>query len=213
MQRVNRKFDDTVSTAAELRDLMGEPGELATRKQLDHLDRHCQDFIALSPFVVVGTFDASGACDVSPRGDAPGFVLVIDDKTLIVPERPGNRRVDSLLNIVETGSIGLLFLIPGFEETLRVNGRASVVRDADVLERTAARGKLPVAAIGVEVEECYLHCAKAFKRSELWDAGGWPERSVMPSLGRMLRDQAGVPGSTAEDIERRIEESYTNRLY
>ncbi len=209
-----RTFHDTVRTEAELRGLMGEPSGLAVGKQLDRLDRHCRSFIALSPFVVVGTFDASGACDVSPRGDAPGFVAVLDEKTLAIPERPGNHRLDSLLNILETGAVGLLFLVPGFEETLRVNGRASVVRDADVLERTAdARGKPPAVAIGVEVEECFLHCAKAFKRSGLWRKEGWPERSALPSLGRMFRDQGAVPGASVEDLDRRIEESYAKRLY
>ena len=206
-------FRDTVRTEAELREIMGEPSGLAVGKQLDRLDRHCRDFVGLSPFVLVGTFDASGACDVSPRGDAPGFVLVIDEKTLAIPERPGNRRIDSLVNVLDTGSVGLLFLVPGFEETLRVNGRAWVVRDADVLERTAVRGKRPKAAIGVEVEECFLHCAKAFKRSGLWEAEGRPDRSTLPTLGRMLRDQGAAPDARTEDVERRIEEGYAKRLY
>jgi PPOX class probable FMN-dependent enzyme len=140
-------------------------------------------------------------------------VAVLDGKTLAIPERPGNRRVDSLLNILETGSVGLLFVVPGFEETLRVNGRARVVRDADVLERMMARGRRPPVAIGVEVEECFLHCAKAFKRSELWRADGWPERSAMPSLGRMLRDQGAAPGASVEELEGRIEEGYAKQLY
>jgi PPOX class probable FMN-dependent enzyme len=208
-----RTFQDTVRTEAELREIMGTPSELAVGKQLDRLDCHCRSFVALSPFVLVGTFDATGACDVSPRGDTPGFVAVLDEKTLVIPERPGNRRLDSLLNVLKTGAVGLLFLVPGFEETLRVNGRASVVRDADVLELTAARGKPSAVTIGVEVEECFLHCAKAFKRSGLWEAEGWPERSALPSLGRMFRDQGAVPGASAEDLEGRIEESYAKRLY
>jgi PPOX class probable FMN-dependent enzyme len=208
-----RAFHDVVRTEAELRGLMGEPGGVAVGKQLDRLDRHCRSFIALSPFVLVGTVGSGGTCDVSPRGDGPGFVLVLDEKTLAIPERPGNRRLDSLLNILETGRLGLLFLVPGFEETLRVNGRASVVRDADVLGRTAVQGRTPEVAIGVEVEECFLHCAKAFKRSGLWREGGWPERSTLPSLGKILRDQGAEPGTSAEDLDRRIEESYAKRLY
>ena len=192
---------------------MGEPGGLAVGKQLDRLDHHCRSFIALSPFVLVGTVGPGGACDVSPRGDGPGFVPVLDEKTLAIPERPGNRRLDSLLNILETGAVGLLFVGPGFEETLRVNGRASVVRDADVLERTAVRGRTPAVAIGVEVEECFLHCAKAFKRSGLWMEGEWPERFAFPSLGRIFHDQGAVPGASAEDLDHRIEESYARRLY
>jgi len=163
--------------------------------------------------VLVGTVGPGGACDVSPRGDGPGFVLVLDEKTLAIPERPGNRRLDSLLNILKTGTIGLLFVVPGFEETLRVNGRATVVRDADVLERTATRGKTPKVAIGVEVEECFLHCAKAFKRSGLWREGEWPERSALPSLGQIFRDQGVEPGTSARDLDRRIEESYARQLY
>ncbi len=138
-----RAFRDVVRTEAELRDLMGKPGGLAVGKQLDRLDRHCRSFIALSPFVLVGTVGPGGACDVSPRGGEPGFVLVIDEKTLAIPERPGNRRLDSLLNVLETGTVGLLFVVPGFEETLRVNGRASVVRDADVLGRRRRQGQGP----------------------------------------------------------------------
>lgn len=210
---VARTFHDVVRTEAELRGLLGEPGGVAVGKQLDHLDRHCRSFIALSPFVLVGTVGSGGACDVSPRGDGPGFVLVLDEKTLAIPERPGNRRLDSLLNILETGTVGLLFMVPGFEETLRVNGRATVVRDADVLGQTAARGKTPTVAIGVEVEECFLHCAKAFKRSGLWREGEWPERSTLPSLGQIFRDQGAEPGTSAQDLDRRIEESYARQLY
>jgi uncharacterized protein len=209
----NRPFTDVVATEAELREVMGEPGAVAVGKQLDRLDGYCRDFVALSPFVLVGTFDSSGGSDVSPRGGTPGFVAVLDEGTLAIPERPGNRRVDSLLNIQETGSVGLLFVVPGFEETLRVNGRAWVVRDADVLERMPARGKRPPVAIGVEVEECFLHCAKAFKRAELWRTDGWPERAALPSLGRMLRDQGAAPGASAEELEGRIEESYAKQLY
>jgi PPOX class probable FMN-dependent enzyme len=207
-----RGFTDVVETEAQLREIVGEPGAVAVGKQLYRLDRHCRSIIALSPFLLVGTSDSSVMCDVSPRGDEPGFVVVLDGRTLAIPERPGNRRLDSLLNILQTGAVGLLFLVPGFEETLRVNGRARVVRDADVLERTVARGKRPPVAIGVEVEEYFLHCAKAFKRSQLWDTERWPERSELPSLGRMLRDQGAAPGVTTEELEGRIEEGYEKRL-
>ena len=209
----NPYFTDTIETEMDLREVMGEPGGLALGNQLDRLDHHCRQFVALSPFVLIGTSSAGGAFDVSPRGDDPGFVLVLDEKTLVIPERPGNRRLDSLLNVLQTGSVGLLFLVPGFEETLRVNGRASVVRDADVRERTAAHGKRPQVAIAVEVQECFLHCAKAFKRSRLWQTEEWPERSVMPSLGRMLRDQGAVPGVSADELESGIQESYARNLY
>ena len=206
-------FRDIVTSEAALRELLGEPSDLVVRKQLAALDRHSRAFVARSPFVLVGTAAASGACDVSPRGDAPGFVLVLDKKTLVIPERPGNRRADTLRNILQTGAVGLLFVIPGVEETLRVNGRACLVRDAAILERLAARGKQPPIAIGVEVDECFLHCAKAFKRSRLWDGESWPDRAALPSLAQMILDQVRPPGTTVEDLEAYIAESYAKRLY
>ncbi len=208
-----RAFADTVTSEAALRELIGEPSELVIRKQLAALDRHCRAFIALSPFVLVGTANAAGACDVSPRGDAPGFALVLDEKRLVIPERPGNRRLDTLRNILQTGAVGLLFMIPGVEETLRVNGRACLVRDPAILARTAARGKQPLIAIGVEVEECFLHCAKAFKRSRLWHHAEWPDRAALPSLAEMILDQARPANTTVDDLEAYIEESYIKRLY
>ncbi|MBV9228079.1 MAG: pyridoxamine 5'-phosphate oxidase family protein [Chloroflexi bacterium] len=192
---------------------MGQPSELAVRKQLAALDRHCRTFIAHSPFVLIGTYNASGTCDVSPRGDAPGFVLVLDDNTLVIPERPGNRRLDSLRNILQTAQIGLLFMVPGIEETLRINGRASLVRDTELLERTAAFGKIPLIAIGVAVEECFMQCAKALKRSKLWDPTTWPERTVLPTMAQMMLDHAQPPGKTLQDVEVAIQESYTKRVY
>jgi PPOX class probable FMN-dependent enzyme len=206
-------FTDLVASEAELRRLIGEPSELVVRKQLDALDGHCRAFIALSPFALISSADAAGNCDVSPRGDAPGFALVLDDRTLAIPERPGNRRADTLRNILQTGRVGLLFILPGVEETLRVNGRAQLVRDADILERLAARGKPPLLAIGVTVEECFLHCGKAIRRSGLWDPGRRVDRSALPSLARMILDQTQPPDTTLAELERRIEESYTKRLY
>src|SRR3954454_2838081 len=157
---VQERFTDVVATEADLRALVGEPRELVIKKQLPALDRHCRAFIALSPFLLVGTANDAGKWDVSPRGDAPGFVLALDDRTLAIPDRPGNRRIDSLRNIVQHGGIGLLFMVPGVEETLRVNGRACIVRDADLLARLESRGKVPTLAIVVTVEEAFLHCAK-----------------------------------------------------
>ncbi len=206
-------FTDVVTSVTTLRAILGEPSELSMRKQLTGLDQHCRAFIALSPFLLIATVDATGACDVSPRGDAPGFALVLDDHTLALPERSGNRRADTLLNIVQTSGIGLLFMIPGVEETLRVNGRAQIVRDAAILDRTVAHGKRPLVVIGVTVEECYLQCAKALKRSRLWQSEHWPDRAALPTLAQMLLDQARLPGLGIEDLTRSIEESYTQRLY
>lgn len=206
-------FNSRITSEAELRALMGEPSDLVIRKQLTALDAHCRAFIALSPFVLVGTVSADGLCDVSPRGDAPGFVLPLDDRHLALPERPGNRRIDTLRNIVQTSSIGLIFLIPGVEEMLRVNGRACVVRDEALLDRLSARGKQPKVAIGVEIEEAFLHCAKAIKRSELWSPATWPERERLPSLAQMIIDQVRPDHLTVADIEQDLAEAYVKGLY
>jgi PPOX class probable FMN-dependent enzyme len=207
------RLRDAITTIDQLRDLLGTPRELAVRKQLDHLDQHCRAFIARSPLVLVGSVGATGTCDVSPRGDAPGFVPVLDDQTLAIPERPGNRRLDTLQNVLATGRVGLLFLVPGVQETLRVNGRASLVRDADLMERCTARGKRPVVAIVVTVEEAYLHCGKALIRSQLWEPEQWPPREVLPTLARVLYDQIHLADCTEEQVAAEIEESYLHRLY
>ncbi len=210
---VRYQFTDCITSEAELRALLGEPSDLVLRKQLAALDHHCRAFLALSPFVLVGTTNAQGQCDVSPRGDAPGFVLALDDHTLVIPDRPGNRRIDSLRNIISHGGIGLLFMIPGVEETLRVNGRACIVRDAALLPRLEAQGKVPKLAIAVDVEEAFLQCAKALKRSRLWDAATWPERAALPTLAQILHDQVPTEGVTVEALHAAFEESYRERLY
>ena len=206
-------FRDLIADEPALRALLGTPSELVLKKQITALDGHCRTFIALAPFVAVATADAAGRADVSPRGDAPGFVQVLDDYRLAIPERPGNRRADTLRNVLQTGRVGLLFIIPGFEETLRVNGRAWLTRDAALLERMTARGKMPPLAIGVAVEEAFLHCAKAFKRSRLWEADSWPSREALPSLASMLLDQAGPCDVTLDELERQVADSYVTRLY
>ncbi len=206
-------FTDCVTSEEALRALVGEPRELVVKKQLPALDRHCRAFIALSPFVLVGTANGRGECDVSPRGDAPGFVLALDDHTLVIPDRPGNRRIDSLRNIVAHGAVGLLFMIPGVGETLRINGQACIVRDADILARLEAGGKTPDLAIAVEIAEAFLQCPKALKRSRLWDAATWPERGALPSLAQMLHNQVPMPDVTVESLDAAFEESYRERLY
>ena len=207
------EFRHVVRSMQELRDLGGEPSELARRKQISALDAHCRAFIAQSPFVLMATANAAGQCDVSPKGDAPGFVLVLDEHRLVIPDRPGNRRFDGMQNLLENPHVGLIFLIPGRGETLRVNGRALIVRDEELLERTAVNGKRPTLAVVVEVEECFLHCAKAFLRSKLWQPGEWPDESAVASMAQMLLDQTRPAGATVEDVARNIEESYRTRLY
>lgn len=205
-------FRDRVTSERELRDLIGEPSELALKKQLSALDAHCRAFIARSPFLLMATANAAGQCDVSPKGDTPGFVLVLDDMHLAIPDRPGNRRLDGMRNLLENPHVGLIFLVPGKEETLRVNGRAWIIHDDDILARAEVAGKRPQLAIGVRVEECFFHCPKAFKRSQLWRPAGWPDPSALASMARMLHDQA-KPATPLEELERRLEEGYRNRLY
>jgi uncharacterized protein len=194
-----------------LRELIGTPSERAVRKQLTALDQHCRAFIERSPFMLLGTSAADGRCDVSPKGDRPGFVLALDDTTLVIPDRPGNRRLDSLQNIVANPHVGLLFVIPGMDETLRVNGTAEIVQDDDLLARLAVDGKRPQLAIVVRVEETFLHCARSFLRARLWDPEHFMAREELPSLGRMIIEQTSPSGnreSAISDAERSISESY-----
>jgi PPOX class probable FMN-dependent enzyme len=195
----------TVPDVAALRQLYAAPMERAVRKQIAALDVHCTRFIALSPFVVVSTSDLAHNLDASPRGGAPGFVQVADAHTLLLPDAPGNNRLDSLENILATGQVGLLFMVPGVDETLRVNGRAVLSTDAaDIAACTDAR-RAPRLVVRVTVQAAYLHCAKAFMRSRLWDPATRVDRSVLPTIGQMIADQTGlqVPAETQEQMARR----------
>ncbi|MFN8221921.1 MAG: pyridoxamine 5'-phosphate oxidase family protein [Gaiellales bacterium] len=191
---------------AELRAAVGEPSRTVREKQLDHLDRHARAFIAASPLAIVSTASADGRCDASPRGDPAGFAQVIDDRTLLLPERKGNRRVDTLLNLTSNPHVGILFIVPGTNETVRVNGRASVTDDAELLSGCTVEGKTPQLGILVEVEEVFFHCARAFLRGRVWYHDEWLERSALPSLGRVLADQIAGIGD-AETIDADLEES------
>lgn len=196
-----------ITSIEALRALYAAPGERAVRKQMSALDTHCRSFIALSPFLVLATTGRSGAMDASPRGGAPGFVRIADDRTLLLPDAPGNNRLDSFENIVTTGRIGLLFLVPGVDETLRVNGRAVLSQAAHDLESCKDERRTPKLVIRVTVEETYLHCAKALMRSRLWGGEHRVDRSVLPTLGRMIRDQTGIetPPETQEEMVRRYQ--------
>lgn len=178
-----------IESEAALRERYDPPPPLIDRKVLPALDGHCRRFIARSPLVMVATADAAGACDVSPRGDPPGFVAVLDDRRLLIPDRKGNNRLDAFRNVLGNPHVGLLFLVPGIDDTLRVNGRASIAADAALLEPLAVRGVVPKAGLLVEVAEAYLHCGRAFKRGRVWDPGGYAARGELPTLAQMLRDQ------------------------
>jgi uncharacterized protein len=208
-------FDHVVSSLEELRGIVQAPapGSRTLLKERTVLDAHCRAFIARSPLLLLATADAHGRCDVSPKGDAPGFVHVLDERRLAIPDRPGNKRLDGMQNLLANPHIGLIFLVPGREETLRVNGRAWITRDPEILRRSAVQGKTPQLAIGVEVEQCFFHCAKAFLRAHLWAHDSWPARDSLPSFACMLFDQIQPAGATVEDYERDIAEGNVTHLY
>ena len=181
------------------------PQERAVKKQISSLDEHCRNFIALSPFVVLSTSDAAFNLDASPRGGDPGFVKITASGELLIPDAPGNNRLDSLENILSTGKIGLLFLIPGFDETLRVNGEASLSTAASDIAACTTQRRAPATVIRVAVTAAYLHCAKAFLRSKLWSESAKIARSTLPTSGQMISEQTGIqlPPESKEDMERR----------
>jgi PPOX class probable FMN-dependent enzyme len=205
--------DHRLTSEADLAALYPQPSALVIAKAIDHLDVHCRSFLALSPFMTLGTQSADGKGDVSPRGDKPGFALVLDDRALAIPDRPGNNRLDSLRNIVANPAVGLLFLIPGVEEMLRVNGNAHLSTDPALLARMAVDGKPPRCAIVVELGEAYLHCAKAVKRSRLWEQEAQVARSALPSLARMVIEQTKRPSEEAIALEERLKTTYATTLY
>ena len=188
-----------ITTLEALRTLYGPARERSLKKEIPSLDAHAVQFIGLSPLVVLASSSADGHMDASPRGGEPGFVKVLDAQTILVPDAPGNNRLDTLENIVATGRVGTLFMVPGFDESLRVNGRAVLSTDPADLALCADARRTPVLAIRVTVESVYLHCGKALMRSQLWDASRRAERAQMPSMGEMLRDQ--IRAFKGEEIE------------
>jgi uncharacterized protein len=207
----NNSMSEILDSAEALRTRYEPVLERARLKTLSRLDAHCRRFISLSPFLCLGTSGEGGA-DVTPRGDAPGFVRVLDDATIAIPDWRGNNRLDSLSNVIENPEVGLLFLIPGVDETLRVNGRAVISADAELLAGWNVNGKTPATALVVTVREAFLHCGKALIRSRLWHDTYKVERTALPSYGRMLKDQIET-GETAEALEASVEEAYRTRLY
>ena len=201
-----------IEDIGQIKEIYGEPMERTIKKQLPKLEKHSRAFIALSPFIVMATCDAEGRCDASPKGDAPGFVRVLDDNTLLIPDRLGNNRVDSIGNILQHPRIGLIFFVPGVRETLRVNGRAQITVDPALLEPAVAQGKAPRSAILVTADEVYFHCGKALIRSDLWNPEKHVARKDFPSLGIVIAEQIGQQVDPKE-AERMTEESYVARLY
>ncbi len=207
-------FRDTIQTETDLREVYRAPSELVAQKVLDRLDHHARTFIAAAPFVLIGTSSPDGTGDVSPKGGPAGFVVVLDDEHLAIPDLSGNNLLDSITNIVHGSGIGLLFLVPGIDETLRVNGRACITTDADVLDACAVKDRRPKAAIGVSVSQQYMHCAKAFRRSQLWDPATQIAREDLPSLGCIIKDQIPSMGDVdASVIDEVLEADYAESLW
>jgi len=201
-----------ITSREELRTVYKPVSDGAVRKELKALDGHCVSFIGRSPFVLIGTTDGQGHADVTPKGDKPGFVGVLDRNTIAIPDRPGNNRLDTLENILAEPAMGLLFLIPGMNETLRINGKAKVTADDAMRQRFEIDGKLPQSVILVTVEAAYMHCAKAFMRSKLWQPDSWPDRSTFPTLGQILTDQMSLDQSP-EAMDSWLDDAYAKSMW
>ena len=206
------RFADVITSEAQFRAVMGEPSLRAARKETPSLNEHCRAFIARSPFVLVSSADAEGRMDVSPKGDPPGFVRVLDDRTLGIPDRLGNRRVDTFRNVLERDAVGLLFFVPGKRETLRVSGHAIIVRDRALRESMAVSGKLPDFALVVAVEQVMFHCGKCMIRSNLWNPAAWPDVTGLPSMAEALI-AAGKLDTPVDELDASIERDYVTGLY
>ncbi len=199
-----------ITSLQQLRELYPPPSERAVLKEIDHLDARCREFIALSPFMVMATASRSGECDCSPKGGPPGFVPVLDEHRLLIPDASGNRRIDSLQNMLENPHVGLVFLIPGMGETLRVNGTVVLTRDPELLASLQTGGRSAVLAIVVDVEQAYVHCAKSILRSRLWRSDTWAERDELPSAAEMLSTHTGLGDPAA--VAAHLADSYVNQI-
>ena len=205
----DHKFEQVIATEDDLREILGTPSKRAADKVIDHIDEHCAALIGSSPFLVIASADADGNMDVSPKGDPAGFVKVLDEHTLVIPDRKGNRRGDTFSNILQNPKIGLIFLTPGYQETLRVSGTAQIVRDQELLESMAHDGKVPEFATVVAVEKALFHCAKCIIRSGLWEHDGV---DGVPNFAAILKDHANLD-QTAEEVQKTIDESKLANLY
>lgn len=209
---LQQRFSDPVTTEAQLRDILGTPSPIARDKVINHIDPYCAEFIAHAPFVVLSTRGPEGEMDLSPRGDPAGFVKIIDERTLAVPDRLGNRRADTFGNLLKNPEIGLIFLVPGKRETLRVSGTGLLVRDEDLRTELAHKGKVPQLILVIEVKRVMFQCAKCMVRSGLWQPESWADVSGMSSLAEAIKVHSELEESIAE-IDEVITRSETERLY
>ncbi|WP_422737916.1 pyridoxamine 5'-phosphate oxidase family protein [Micromonospora sp. WMMD729] len=200
-----------ITTHEELRELLGTPHPRAANKDRPRLHQRDRDWLAAAPFCLVATAGADGTCDVSPKGDPAGFALVLDDTTIALPERPGNKRADGYRNILDNPHVGLLFLIPGRTDTLRINGRARLVRDAPWFDEMVVKGHRPVLAVVVEIEQIFYHCAKAFLRSALWQPETW-QPDVLPSRARLIKE-VEAPAESLAELEQHYGPEYAKKIY
>jgi len=200
-----------VSSEAELRDLLGEPAARSVTKERPRLRQRDREWLAASPFCLIATADAGGRCDVSPKGDPPGFTYIIDDRTIAIPDRPGNRRADGFRNVLANPYAGTIYLVPGRTETLRINGRARLLRDAPFFDEMIVKGNRPRLALVIDIETIFFHCAKAFMRSKLWRPETW-HPDVLPPHATIVKDVQDTPETLAE-LQRHYEPSYEDLLY
>lgn len=205
-------FEKIITTEQALREILGHPSEIVTRKTIDYIDEICRGFIEKSPFITIATSDENGNFDVSPKGDPPGFVKILNDKTLAIPDRPGNKKADTFTNIINNPNVGLIFFIPGIKETLRVNGKAKIVADEKVLALLSCEGKVPTFAIIVEVKEAFMHCAKCIIRSKLWTSMADEQARPVASLAKTLVDHGKLEISI-EELDGMIKEDERTNLY
>lgn len=206
------EFTDIIETREQLRDILNEPHEIVTRKTLNQLDKHCGVFINRAPFMLLSTSDASGNVDISPKGDPAGFVKILDKHTLAIPDRPGNHRADSMENILQNPKVGLIFMIPGKTETLRVSGTAKIVRDEELRNSMMVQGKAPGFVLVVYVQEAFFHCSKCMIRSKLWQPDHWPGLEGLPRLAETMVD-AGKLELSEEEMHAIVINDESERLY
>ncbi|GIF64412.1 phosphohydrolase [Asanoa ishikariensis] len=200
-----------VTSHEQLRALLGQPGKRVLEKDRKELHQRDRDWLAASPFVLLATSGADGTCDVSPKGDPAGFALVLDDTTIAIPERPGNKRADGFHNIIDNPHVGLIFLIPGRDDTLRINGRATILSDAPWFDDMVVKGHRPVFALRVEIEQIFYHCAKAFLRSELWKPETW-QPDVLPRRAVLIKE-VERPAETLAELDRHYGPDYAKNIY